>query len=54
MAEVLAKWSTASTFVNAVVSVLLAGVLYNALRPVLLKTGMIHVTRTKTSHEMAN
>ena len=54
MAEVLAKWSTATTFVNAVVSVLLAGVLYNALRPVLLKTGMIHVTRTKTSHEMAN
>ena len=52
MAEVLAKWSTATTFVNAVVSVLLAGVLYNALRPVLLKTGMIHLTRTKTSHEM--
>ena len=54
IAEILAKWSTATTFVNAVVSVLLAGVLYNALRPVLLKTGMIHATRTKTSHEMAN
>ena len=54
MAEVLAKWSTATTFVNAVVSVLLAGVLYNALRPVLLKTGMIHMKRAKTPHEMAN
>ena len=28
MAEVLAKWSTASTFVNAVVSTILVGVLY--------------------------
>ena len=33
MAEVLAKWSAATTFVNAVISVILAGVLYNALRP---------------------
>ena len=47
MAEVLAKWSTATTFVNAVISILLAGVLYNALRPVLLKTGMIHITGQK-------
>ena len=31
MAEVLAKWSTATTFVNAVVSVILVGVVYNAL-----------------------
>ena len=52
MAEVLAKWSTATTFVNAVISILLAGVLYNALRPVLLKTGMIHITGQKTSREM--
>ena len=42
IAEVLAKWSTAATFVNAVLSVVIAGVLYNALRPVLMKTGMIH------------
>lgn len=47
MAEVLAKWGTAATFVNAVVSVVLVGVLYNALRPILLKTGMIHVTKSK-------
>ena len=42
IAEVLAKWSTATTFVNAILSVVIAGVLYNALRPVLMKTGMIH------------
>ena len=47
MAEVLAKWGTAATFVNAVVSVVLVGVLYNALRPIFLKTGMIHVTKSK-------
>ena len=41
MAEVLAKWSTATTFVNAVVSTFLVGVLYNALRPALLRTGLI-------------
>lgn len=54
MAEVLAKWSTATTFVNAVVSVILAGVLYNALRPVLLKTGMIHAAGAQTSREMVH
>ena len=45
MAEVLAKWSTATTFVNAVVSVILVGVVYNALRPVLLRNGLIHMKR---------
>lgn len=45
MAEVLAKWGAAATFVNAVVSVLLVGILYNALRPVLLRTGMIRICR---------
>ena len=49
MAEVLAKWSTAATFVNAVVSVVLVGVLYNALRPVLMKMGMIHTAKIKTA-----
>lgn len=49
MAEVLAKWSTATTFVNAVVSVILVGVLYNALRPALLRLGMIRPGRTKTA-----
>lgn len=49
MAAVLAKWSTAATFVNAVVSVVLVGVLYNALRPVLMKMGMIHSAKIKTA-----
>lgn len=49
MAEVLAKWSTATTFVNAVVSTVLVGVLYNALRPVLLRSGLIRTVKTKTA-----
>ncbi len=47
MASVLAKWSTASTFVNAVISVVLVGVLYNVLRPVLLRSGLIHRPKVK-------
>ena len=47
MAEVLAKWSTATTFVNAVVSTILVAVLYNALRPALAKSGMLEVGKTK-------
>lgn len=45
MAEVLAKWSTATTFVNAVVSVILVGFLYNAVRPVLLRSGLLMVKK---------
>lgn len=41
MASVLAKWSAAATFVNAVVSTILVAVIYNALRPVLLRSGLI-------------
>jgi len=41
MASVLAKWSTATTFVNAVVSVILVGFVYNAIRPMFLKSGLI-------------
>ena len=41
MAEVLAKWSTAATFVNAVISPVLVACMYNALRPILLRSGMI-------------
>lgn len=43
MASILAKWSTATTFVNAVLSTILAVILYNALRPVLLKAGLLRV-----------
>ncbi len=41
MAEVLAKWSTAATFVNAVISTILVSAMYQALRPVLLRSGLI-------------
>ena len=41
MGGVLAKWSTAATFVNAVISTVLVCAMYNALRPVLLKSGLI-------------
>ena len=51
MAEVLAKWSTATTFVNAVVSTVLVAVLYNVLRPVLLKSGILVVEKKQeTAH----
>ena len=45
MAEVLAKWSTAATFVNAVISTVLVACLYSALRPILLRSGMILTKR---------
>lgn len=41
MAEALAKLSTATTFVNAVVSVILVAFLYNAMRPILMRSGLI-------------
>lgn len=41
MASVLAKWSTASTFVNAVVSTFLVVILYSLLRPALGKAGLL-------------
>ena len=47
MAEILAKWSAAATFVNAVISTILVAVLYNVLRPVLLKSGMMQSGTTR-------
>ena len=41
MAEVLAKWGAATTFVNAVVSVILVVFIYNAVRPILLRSGLL-------------
>jgi uncharacterized membrane protein len=38
MAEVLAKWSAAATFVNAILSTIVVVIIYNALRPALAKT----------------
>ena len=47
MASVLAKWSTATTFVNAVVSVILVAFVYNALRPALAKAGLMNLVSSK-------
>lgn len=41
VASILAKWSTMTTFVNAVVSTILVAVVYNAMRPILIKRGII-------------
>ena len=49
MASILAKWSTATTFVNAVVSTILVAVVYNALRPVLIKSGILKIEKKETS-----
>lgn len=49
MASILAKWSTATTFVNAVVSTILVAVVYNALRPVLIKSGLLKIEKKETS-----
>ena len=47
MAEVLAKWSAAATFVNAILSTIVEVIIYNALRPALAKSGMLEVGKTK-------
>ena len=47
MAEVLAKWSAAATFVNAILSTIVVVLIYNALRPALAKSGMLEVGKTK-------
>lgn len=50
MASVLAKLSAASTFINAVVSVILVAFLYNAMRPVLIKSRLLTVSAKNTAH----
>ena len=47
MAEVLAKWSAAATFVNAILSTIVVVIIYNGLRPALAKSGMLEVGKTK-------
>ncbi|AWK51795.1 riboflavin transporter [Clostridium beijerinckii] len=41
MAAVLAKLSVVTTFINAVVSVILVSFIYNAIRPILAKSGLL-------------
>lgn len=45
MAEVLAKWSIVTTLVNAIISVVLVSLIYNAVRPVLLHSGLLQVKK---------
>lgn len=40
-AMILAKLSTVTTFINAVVSVILVAIIYNAIRPILKKSGLL-------------
>lgn len=40
-AMILAKLSAATTFINAVVSVILVVIIYNAIRPILKKSGLL-------------
>ena len=41
LADILAKWSALSTFVNAIAAVLIAVLLYAALVPVLRRSGLL-------------
>lgn len=55
LASIMAKWSTAATFINAVVSIVLVTVVYAALRPVLKKTGLfIHIGVSKKKEKAGN
>ena len=45
--QALAKMSAAATFINAVVSVILVAIIYNAVRPVLIKSHLLTVTGKK-------
>ena len=49
LAEALAKMSAAATLFNAVVSIILVAVIYNAVRPVLIKSHLLTVTNKKNS-----
>ena len=47
LAQALAKMSAAATFINAIVSVILVAIIYNAVRPVLIKSHLLTVTNNK-------
>lgn len=50
MASILAKWSSFSTFVNAIVSTILVAVIYNVLRPALVKSGLLVISHRQHAH----
>ena len=49
LADALAKMSAVATFVNAVVSVILVCIIYNALRPALIKANLLEIRPQKTA-----
>ena len=49
LADALAKMSAVATFVNAVVSVILVCIIYNALRPALIKANLLEIHPQKTA-----
>ena len=49
LAGALAKMSAVATFVNAVVSVILVCIIYNALRPALIKANLLEIHPQKTA-----
>lgn len=51
LADALAKMSAVATFVNAVVSVILVCIIYNALRPALIKANLLEIHPQKTAEE---
>ena len=49
LADALAKMSAVATFVNAVVSVILVCIIYNSLRPALIKANLLEIHPQKTA-----
>lgn len=49
VAAILAKMSVFATFINAIVSIVLVNFIYNAIRPVLTKTGLLLPVSKKES-----
>ena len=49
LADARAKMSAVATFVNAVVSVILVCIIYNALRPALIKANLLEIHPQKTA-----
>ena len=49
LADALAKMSAVATFVNAVVSVILVCIIYNALRPAPIKANLLEIHPQKTA-----
>lgn len=41
VASILAKWSAGATFFNAITTVIIACLIYNALRPILIKSNLL-------------